>query len=37
MHASAPASPREATEEGRLLFAGPCDFVLGAAALAAHS
>jgi GTP-binding protein len=27
------ASPDEATERGRLLFAGPCDFVLGAARL----
>jgi len=33
MHASAPASSEEATEKGRLLFAGPCDFVLGAALL----
>ena len=33
MHASAPAAPHEATERGRLLFAGPCDFVLGAALL----
>jgi GTP-binding protein len=33
MHASAPASSEEATEKGRLLFAGPCDFVLGAAQL----
>jgi GTP-binding protein len=33
MHARAPASPQETTERGRLLFAGPCDFVLGAALL----
>src|SRR4029453_9319151 len=33
MRTRAPASPREATERGRLLFAGPCDFVLGAALL----
>jgi GTP-binding protein len=33
MQTSAPASSREATEKGRLLFAGPCDFVLGAALL----
>ena len=33
MHGNAPASSEEATEKGRLLFAGPCDFVLGAALL----
>lgn len=33
MHASAPASSHEAMERGRLLFAGPCDFVLGASSL----
>src|SRR5687768_9079524 len=33
MNASAPAPSHEATERGRLLFAGPCDFVLGAALL----
>ena len=33
MHASPPAFPHEAMERGRLLFAGPCDFVLGAALL----
>jgi len=33
MNASAPAPSHEATEKGRLLFAGPCDFVLGAALL----
>lgn len=33
MRASEPASSEEATEKGRLLFAGPCDFVLGAAKL----
>jgi GTP-binding protein len=33
MNASAQAPSHEATERGRLLFAGPCDFVLGAALL----
>jgi GTP-binding protein len=33
MQTSTPASSPEATEKGRLLFAGPCDFVLGAALL----
>jgi GTP-binding protein len=33
MRARAPLSPAEAIERGRLLFAKPCDFVLGAARL----
>ena len=33
MRDRATAFPDEATERGRLLFAGPCDFVLGAARL----
>jgi len=33
MHANPPATPHEAMERGRLLFAGPCDFVLGASSL----
>jgi GTP-binding protein len=33
MRARAPASPDEAAEKGRLLFAKPCEFVLGAARL----
>ena len=33
MRADAPVSPEEAVEKGRLLFAKPCEFVLGAARL----
>ena len=33
MPASSPTFPHEAMERGRLLFAGPCDFVLGASLL----
>jgi len=33
MRTDAPVSPEEAVEKGRLLFAKPCEFVLGAARL----
>jgi hypothetical protein len=33
MRTGAPVSPEEAAEKGRLLFAKPCEFVLGAARL----